>query len=73
MLHTTVVLRVNNQNLECEKNVHVNVYVNVTYDCSSQRKYWKSWVRWMNVYVNVTYDYSSQSKYWKSWVRWMFM
>jgi hypothetical protein len=69
----TVVLKVNVENIECE----MNVYVNVTYDCSSQSKYWKSWVRWMIVHVNVTYDCSSQGKCWKSWVRceceWMFM
>ncbi len=32
----------------------MNVYVNVTYDCSSQSKYWKT-LSQMNVYVNVTY------------------
>jgi hypothetical protein len=36
----TVVLKVNVENIECE----INVYVNVTYDCSSQSKCWKSWV-----------------------------
>jgi hypothetical protein len=58
----TVVLKVNIENIECE----MIVYVNVTYDCSSQsrgkclRKYYIC-------------ECCSQSKYWKSWVRWMFM